>query len=61
MQSGVEEKGQAGFMYLEIINGEMAFIAMGLYKITLGRTGLRRVPRTESWAFRYLEARRRTL
>lgn len=35
MKSGVQEEGQVGFINLEIIYGEMVFIAIGLYKITL--------------------------
>lgn len=35
MKSGVQEEGQVGFINLEMINGEMVFIAMGLYKIIL--------------------------
>lgn len=36
MKSGVQVEGQVAFINLEIINGEMVFLAMKLYKITLG-------------------------
>lgn len=36
MKSGVQVEGQVGFINLEIVNGEMVFLAMELYKITLG-------------------------
>lgn len=33
MKSGIQEKVQARFIDLEIINGEIVFKVMGLYKI----------------------------
>lgn len=35
IKSGAQEEGQVGFINLEIINGEIVFIFLGLYKITL--------------------------
>lgn len=42
MKSGVQEEGQVEFINLEIISGEMIFIAMGLYKITLEESYLQK-------------------